>query len=74
MHRAPGREAEIARAILPIDFCSHRRRHGGEWGEGMGPIAREYDPHGVDGMMGETVRKPTSKTLFRGFVSPRVSC
>ena len=25
MYRAPGREAEIARAILPIDFCSHRR-------------------------------------------------
>ncbi len=25
MHRVPGREAEIAGAILPIDFCSHRR-------------------------------------------------
>ena len=26
MHQAPGtREAEVAKAILPIDFCSHRK-------------------------------------------------
>lgn len=40
MHQAPGtREAEIAKAILPIAFCTHSR-HGGRLGEDVVSIPR----------------------------------
>ena len=40
MHQAPGtREAEIAKVILPIAFCTHSR-HGGRLGEDVVSIPR----------------------------------
>ena len=47
------------------------RRHGGECGEGYETDRAGVRPLGVDGMMDEVVRKPTSKPLLRVPVPPR---